>query len=122
MGVRAVSYIFEFQDDVIWSPAMRVGRLLVGFANSLAATVPAPHGLSASAADHYYVDDRQFHRFVEVVDLEYGSGHPSADGLLRGFRLTSLVLLERMGIDVTPMAGPEELHAVIELSTAMARL
>jgi hypothetical protein len=122
MGVHAVSYIFEFQNDVIWSPALRVGRLFVGFADSLATTVPAPTGLSPMAADHYYVDDQQFRRFVEIVDLEYAIGHPIADGLLRGFRLTSLVLLERMGIDVTPMADDDDLHAITELSTSMARL
>jgi Family of unknown function (DUF6086) len=92
-----MSYIFEWGDETVWSPALRVGKLYVTLADALAAELSIPHGLSAMASDYYEVDRDRFAAFIAALRDWSPAGHPVGRALLGGFLTTSLVLLERMG-------------------------
>lgn len=116
-----MSYTFDFNDEVIWSPARRVGRLYVGIAGALSEMISVPHGMSAMAEDYYEIDSAAFRGFVESVMREFSSGHPVSGALLDGFLITSSVLLERMGKSLLIDSDVIIRERVSELSHKMAQ-
>jgi uncharacterized protein DUF6086 len=93
-----MSYVFEWDNKTVWSPALRVGKLYVMLADALAAVVSVPHGLAAMASDFYEVDRDKFAAFVTALRVWSPVGHVVGDALVGGFLATSLVMLERMGV------------------------
>ena len=113
-----MSYIFDHEDEVVRSPALRVGRTYVGLTRAASAVLSVPDGLSPMASDYYYIDGDRFGAFVAaMVDLR--SSHTIAHSLLDGVYLTSLVMLNRMAPGsvqhLDAAAGP----AVEQLARAM---
>jgi hypothetical protein len=113
-----VSYIFESEDKVVWSPASRVGRLFVALADALSAMLSVPHGLSPMAEDYYEIERSQFRDFVEALNREYPE-HRVSRSILRGFLLTSLVMLDRMGASVQEELDANTVAGMEEMSSAM---
>ena len=118
-----MSYIFDADDKVIWSPASHVGKLYVELADALSGLISVPHGFSPMANDYYEVESSQFHDFVEALTGEYSDGHRVAQSLIRGFILTSRVLLDRMEDGrVYKQMDARTAAAMMELSAAMPEL
>lgn len=111
-----MSYIFAVGDEVVWSPSLRVGRLFVNMAVTLADNFDlniSDAGLSAMAVDYYYVDPPRLAVFVRTMLDGSVMTHHVYRELARGFLGVCLVLLERSGIpvdDVPPdVAGSRDL-------------
>ncbi|MEU8232249.1 DUF6086 family protein [Actinoplanes sp. NPDC048967] len=117
-----MSYIFDADDRVVWSPASQVGKTYVGLADALSDAISVPHGLSPMASDYYEIGSSQFRTFVEALNSEYSIGHRVAQGLIRGFVLTSLVLLDRMNNGMREQLDASTVAAMTELSSAMPEL
>ena len=113
-----MSYVFEWDDETVWSPALRVGKLYVTLADALAAVLSIPHGLSAMASDYYEVDRDRFAAFIAALRAWSPGSHAVGRALLGGFLTTSLVLLERMG--AAPELDAETLAAMAALAPSMA--
>ncbi|MFE3172440.1 DUF6086 family protein [Amycolatopsis sp. NPDC059090] len=99
-----MSYIFTTVDDEdVWSPALRVGRLFANMGVTLAHNFDldiSDAGLSPMAADFYYVDPAKLAVFVRTVLDSSVMTHQVYRELARGFLGVCLVLLERSGIPV----------------------
>lgn len=99
-----MSCLFTAVDDEdVWSPALRVGRLFVNMAVTLAHNFDlnvSDAGLSAIAADWYRVDPPRLASFVRTMLDSSVLTHPVYRELARGFLGVCLVLLERSGIPV----------------------
>jgi hypothetical protein len=96
--VVIVSYIFDVGDKTVWSPSLRTGRLYVGLTRCIADITDQPTGLNAVADDMYEIEIEAFQTLVNAVYQDFRStDHPVYRGQLRGWLLTSLVLLQRAG-------------------------
>jgi Family of unknown function (DUF6086) len=113
-----MSYVFEWGDETVWSPALRVGSLYVTLAEALAAMLSVPHGLSAMASDYYEVDRDRFAAFIAALRDWSPDSHVVGSALLGGFLTTSLVLLGRMG--AAPDLDADTRAAVAALASSMA--
>jgi hypothetical protein len=115
-----MSYVFDHDDEVIWSPSLRVGQLYVGLAQEMSGFLGLPHGLKAMANDYYELDSERFRDFVAAVVREF-SGHPVSGALVHGFCATSFVLLARMKQDVSEVPDWLTEETVRTLSRRMPR-
>ncbi|MEO3824717.1 DUF6086 family protein [Actinomadura sp. B10D3] len=100
-----MSYIFDIDDETVWSPALRVGKLYVNLAEALARTLEIPTGLEAVAEDMYDINTAVFSDFTRAL---MSTRHVIAQELLRGVLLTSLVMLQRGGVEITPDSEEQE--------------
>jgi hypothetical protein len=93
-----VSYIFDVGDETVWSPSLRTGRLYVGLTRCLSEVTGRPAGLNAVADDMYEIAMEPFRTLADAVYEDFRStDHLVYRGQLRGWLLTSLVLLRRAG-------------------------
>ncbi|MFI1160266.1 DUF6086 family protein [Streptomyces sioyaensis] len=103
-----MSYYFEAAGHTVWNPSLRMGRWYLAFAESVADLVHRPTGLTPSGDDTCAVDVPVFRQFVEALLECYASTrHPVQHGLMRGVLLTSLVMLERGGVKMSPESERE---------------
>jgi Family of unknown function (DUF6086) len=108
VGVVTVSCLFKVGEETVWTPAAEAGRLYVGMTKCLAAGAGRPSGMRTLAEDVFEIDPEPFGAFVEVVHKEYfNSTNRVYRSQLHGWLLTSLVLLARAGIAVTPSTDEE---------------
>jgi hypothetical protein len=106
--VVIVSYIFDVGDETVWSPSLRTGRLYVGLTRCLADITGRPTGLNAVADDMYEIEVEAFQTLIGAVYEDFRStDHPVYRGQLRGWLLTSLVLLQRTGSPLPAIDDPE---------------
>ncbi|MFJ1763957.1 DUF6086 family protein [Amycolatopsis sp. NPDC088138] len=99
-----MSYIFDVDGQVVWSPALRVGHLFVTLADTLAGDAgvePGATGLEMMASDYYYVNPPVFAEFVRTLLASSVVTNEVYAELARGFLVTSLVVLDRSGIAMT---------------------
>ncbi|WP_410568879.1 DUF6086 family protein [Amycolatopsis sp. cmx-4-61] len=111
-----MSYIFDVDGEVVWSPALRIGKLFTTLVDVLAGDVdvePRATGLTAMASDYYYVNPPVFAQFVRALLGSSVLANPVYAELARGFLVISLVVLDRCGVDLTPerAAHPELFEA-----------
>ncbi|SCF30063.1 DUF6086 family protein [Micromonospora chokoriensis] len=112
-----MSYYFTVSGDDVWDPALRIGHLFVSLADGAAVVLGIPSGLAPSDDDTCEVDPQVFPRFVGALFECYSeSRHPVRRDLIRGILLTSLVLLDRGGLEVPPgFRGERELVEAVRL-------
>ncbi|MDN3351355.1 DUF6086 family protein [Actinomadura sp. DC4] len=104
-----MSYIFDIGDETIWSPSLRTGRLYVGLTTCIADLEGRPSGLVANAEDMYALEPGEFRSLVEAVHANFFSTeHQVYRGQLRGWLMTSLVLLQRAHLDLPVANEPDE--------------
>lgn len=104
-----MSYIFDMGDETVWSPSLRTGRLYVGLTNCIADLQGRPSGLVANAEDMYALDPDEFRSLVDAVYANFSStDHHVYRGQLRGWLLTSLVLLQRAHLDLPIVKATDE--------------
>ncbi|KUJ66985.1 hypothetical protein ACZ90_31705 [Streptomyces albus subsp. albus] len=96
-----MSYIFDIDDETVWSPSLRVGRMFVELARCTSALWEIETGLIRNASDMYEINLDDFKAFTDRLLQEYFStDHPIYRDQLRGVLMPSVVLLERGGIPV----------------------
>ena len=67
-----MSFIFEHDDEVIWSPALRIGAAYLAVAQGFASFMAIPTGLIPMANDYFIIDESDFKTFVESVHERFG--------------------------------------------------
>ncbi|WP_149261559.1 DUF6086 family protein [Actinomadura sp. K4S16] len=98
-----MGYIFDVDDETVWSPSLRVGQLYVNLAEAIARTLEISTGLEAVAEDMYDIDTSVFGDFTRALVQDFFSTrHVVAQEMLRGVLLASLVMLQRGGVEITP--------------------
>ena len=102
-----MSYIFEVNDDWVWSPANRPGQLYVGMAEA-AAVLKLPTGLQTDSGDTYEIDVPTFGAFVGgMLALRASSGHMYLNMMLDGILPVSVAMLYRAGGAQLPATSAE---------------
>jgi hypothetical protein len=117
-----MSYIFDHEDETLWSPTLRVGELYVGFLKCIADLLGRPTGLIANAADMYYLDIEQFEALTRNMIEEYSrSSYQLYRQQLGSVLVVSIVMLERAGYSLAGLIGddPSLLQAVRLVSLDM---
>jgi Family of unknown function (DUF6086) len=103
-----MSFIFDVDDETVWSPALRVGQVYAGSARQLGAILNIDTGLHEVADDLVEIDVEAFERFTRALLAEHlRSDHPIHRALSRGTLLVSLALLERAGRPLNPQTQDE---------------
>jgi hypothetical protein len=100
-----VSYVFDVDGEVVWSPALRIGKLFISMAGTLADNSGvdlASAGFTMMASDYYYVDPPALAGFVRTLLAGSVAANPMYRELARGFLVTCLVLLDRAGVVLEP--------------------
>jgi uncharacterized protein DUF6086 len=93
-----VSYVFDIDDDTVWSPSLQVGDLYVRFLGQLAEMLGLPTGLVANASDMYDIDIDPFENLVKrLFEVYFSSGHPVLRGMIGSVLAPSVVILDRGG-------------------------
>ncbi|NYH42524.1 hypothetical protein HNR22_002251 [Micromonospora jinlongensis] len=114
-----MSYPFQTAETPVWDPALRVGQVYLGQAQSVAEVVGTASGLTPLRNGSCDLDPTTFTTFVDRLLQFYNEGrHPTLSQLLRGVLLVSLVLLERAGAP-RPPAGSEVIDALLAEAAAL---
>jgi hypothetical protein len=102
-----MSYIFDVDDETVWSPSLTVGRIYVETAEAMSQGISVSTGLIAEASDMYELHPQQFPAFVFQIGFGSASKNQVYTSLVRGFVAVSLVMMERGGIgqDIVEQAG-----------------
>ncbi|MEV5748378.1 DUF6086 family protein [Actinoallomurus sp. NPDC052308] len=108
VGVVRVGCLFRVGGETVWAPSAEAGRLYVGMTKCLAAGGGRATGVRTVAEDVFEIDPQPFDTLVEVAYKEYfASTNRVYRSQLHGWLLTSLVLLARAGVTVTPSTDEE---------------
>ncbi|MEV5704477.1 DUF6086 family protein [Actinoallomurus sp. NPDC052274] len=103
-----MSCLFRVGEETVWAPSAEAGRLYVGMTKCLAAGGGRATGVRTVAEDVFEIDPQPFDALVEVAYKEYfASTNQVYRSQLHGWLLTSLVLLARAGVTVTPSTEEE---------------
>lgn len=93
----------------LWSPGASVARLFKGYADSVAAFLGAPSGISDLIGDRCEIDLTVFEEFCAKALARYEElDHTVPRSLLVGFLATALALLDRAGGRMPSSATPEQ--------------
>ncbi|GAA0535041.1 hypothetical protein GCM10011581_48290 [Saccharopolyspora subtropica] len=93
-----MSYIFDVDDQTVWSPALRVGQLFTHTAENLARLLGCQTGLAPVANDMSDLDLQLFEPFAHKVFDEYcTTTNTIYRELLRSVLAPALVMLQRAG-------------------------
>jgi len=99
-----MSQYFQVGDQVVWNPALGVGELYARMAEAIAPLVDVPTGVGPVVADEYQLDLPVFQTFVESLIQRFEKAtHSELRGMTGGFIATSVVMLERSGVQVAPL-------------------
>ncbi|MFE4369818.1 DUF6086 family protein [Streptomyces sp. NPDC056835] len=97
-----MSYPFELGGETLWDAGFRTGQLYASLARGTAEFLELPSGLTPNDQGGCDVEVESFRAFVEALDGIYSStGNQVLHGLAHGLLVTSLVLLERAGGEIT---------------------
>lgn len=117
-----MSYVFDVDDDTVWSPSLQVGELYVRFLRETAEQLGLPTGLTAVADDMYDIDVDAFEHLVrKLAEVYFASAHPVLRGLVDGVLAPSVVVLERAGRPLTAQSDEEQEFLDRARSLSMAR-
>lgn len=117
-----MSIYFDYQGETLWNPATGLGRWYVSLAEAAAQVVEVPTGLVMNDDDTCTIDLDDFRLFVEALHGSFlRTRHPISQSLTRGILITSLVILERGGVEPTPTPEPELRDEMAAYSRSMAK-
>jgi Family of unknown function (DUF6086) len=94
-----MSYVFEIDTETVWSPALRVGEIYVGFVRVLEEIVGSSAGLEPISSDMVRIDPERLKGFVRDL-LSVTTTHVILGSELETVIALSLVMLERGGADL----------------------
>jgi hypothetical protein len=114
-----LSYLFELDDETVWSPANRVAQLYLGMLDTVAQLLDRPTGLvDQGSGDWYAVDRVDFPALVtEMVRTFAASSHWELRLMIGSLLGVSIGILDRAGIEIETRTD-EERKAVAELRDA----
>jgi Family of unknown function (DUF6086) len=94
-----MSFVFEADNETVWSPALRAGKAFVGCAQALAQAADISPGFSFNAEDTVEIDVPQLEAFSNALGrlLTGPMAHSVLADLARAVRVPCLVMLERAG-------------------------
>lgn len=98
-----MGYAFDVADATVWSPSLNVGATYVAMTQTFASLGGLDTGLTTITDDTYEIAPPAFSDLVRYwFDRFSSTTHPIYRALIRGWLLTSLVLLERAGMPIQP--------------------
>jgi hypothetical protein len=101
-----MSYSFYVGDEMVWDPALRVGKLYLGQVATVAEVLDLPSGLTPRLDGTCQIEPQVFAAFFAEFQAWYvKSRHPVLLPLAKGVLVVSLALLQRTG---QPPAGAGE--------------
>ncbi|MFE7569812.1 DUF6086 family protein [Streptomyces sp. NPDC057539] len=116
-----MSYHFEVGGETLWDAGFRTGQLYAALTRGAAEFLKLPSGLTPNDQGGCDVEVESFQAFVEALDGMYSSTQNQVlHGLAHDLLLTSLVLLERAGGEIT--LTQRYAAALLEEKPARARL
>ncbi|MBF6349748.1 MULTISPECIES: DUF6086 family protein [Nocardia] len=117
-----MSYIFDVNDETVWSPALRAGRLYTLMAEDIADVLGTETGMTAIASDFWDINIDKFEIFVHAMyETYFSSSHPVLKGLVGSVLAPSIVVLERGGRVISPASTEEQEFIVRAHDLSMAR-
>lgn len=117
--MASLSYIFDYDDRTVWSPALRVGKLYVVLASEIAEYLDVSSGFCENASDHYRIELEEFKRFVRAMyDLYFSSKHILQRSFLDGILAVSLGMLRRCGVEFAAI-GEDQKEFMVRVDKAM---
>lgn len=118
-----MSFVFEIDEETVWSPALRVGQAFVSCAQALGRFVGVSPGFSFNAEDMIEIDAQQLKAFADALTQVSGGSKPHRilENLTDAVRIPCLVMLERAGrvADLSPDSRTTQLME--EIGAAMPR-
>jgi len=114
-----LSYIFDLDDEEVWSPANRVAELYLGMIRTVATVLDRPTGLTAKpSGDWYDIDRAAFTELVTAMVREFAASHHWQFRIMVGSLLAvSIGICDRAGIPIEAR-DERERRAVAELRDA----
>lgn len=110
-----MSYSFEVNDAVVWSPSNTIGRLFKGQAEAVAEAFRVHSGIGDIIEDECAIDLPVFERFLaEAVKQYEHATHPVLRSLIVSVITTASVLAERAGGRL-PESKPDQAEAWAQL-------
>lgn len=103
-----MSCFFEMSGRTVWNPANEVARLYVEQAAALARVLGVASGVGEIVNDECELDEEVFQGFVAKLLEHPRAGHPVFRELTEGFLATSLVLVERGGLELRATGFDED--------------
>ncbi|MEU4244406.1 DUF6086 family protein [Actinoplanes sp. NPDC026619] len=101
-----MSYSFKSGGVIVWDPALRVGRLFLGQAQTAAELLAVPSGLTNRIDGTCDIDPAAFAAFVAALqEWRLKSSHPVLIPLVHGVLTVSLALLAKIGRDLPAGSG-----------------
>lgn len=92
-----MSYIFEIEEDTVWSPALRVGGIWSRCAETLGEAFECDPGFDFVASDTVEIDPEKFSSYVEnLLDIRSRSRNIVLQTLIDGVLGPALIMLERI--------------------------
>jgi hypothetical protein len=117
--VASVSFIFDVNNEDIWSPANQVARLYLDAVDAASRYVDQPTGLTDVSGDWYTIEPEAFRDFVGAMLHAYVEcGRGDVRALLRGPLAVSLDLLRRADIALKGRTD-NEVAALTELRSEL---
>ncbi|MGW4273372.1 DUF6086 family protein [Streptomyces seoulensis] len=103
-----MTYSFIIDDDTVWGPANRVGRLYAGMAEAVADVLGLPTGLGEDIGEMFEIDTAQFSAFTQaMLAVRAESSHQYFWILLDSVLPISIAMLRRAGRPATPQTAQE---------------
>ncbi|CAM4430648.1 DUF6086 domain-containing protein [Nocardia ninae] len=117
-----MSYVFDIDDETVWSPSLRVGDLYVRMLQDVGSVLGVPTGLSAISSDMWDIDIDAFENLVKTMyETYFSTGNSVLKVLIEGVLAPSIVLLERGGKEIHSRTGQEREFRDRALKLSMAR-
>jgi hypothetical protein len=114
--VDTLSYVFEIGSDTVWSPALRVGEIYVGFVRVLEEVTGTSGGIEAISSDMVRIDGLRFRAFVDEL-LDASAANQVLRSEIETIVCLSLVMLERAGI---PLPRTDDLGPLLARARTLA--
>jgi hypothetical protein len=117
-----VSFIFDINQETVWSPALRAGQVYVGYAQALADVLKSQTGFSFNGEDFVNIDPDSFRDLVERMrETLESTNHRVLTDLICPVYAPSRVMLERAGVDLEPDDDPVRAQLIDEIRQTMAQ-
>ncbi len=115
-----MSYAFDVEGVTVWSPALRVGSIFVGYLRVLEQVVGTPAGFTANGSDMVKIDLLPYAAFLErLLQMRMATGHEQLVEMIDIVLVPSLVIIERGGAGGSLEIDRALSNAAAELSRSM---
>lgn len=116
-----MSFVFEIDEETVWSPALRVGEAFVGCAQVLGRVLDVSPGFSFNAEDMVDIDAQQLELFslaLTQISRRPGS-HLVLTGLADAVLAPCVVMLDRACRPFEASRDPSMIRLIEEIGASM---